>query len=360
MFGDGYDGERFGEREKESRSEYYDIWRQGMVEADDVPDFMGDETAESAERKRRRKAENDLEDSSESSDEMTESDSFSEREATEPDTTTVAYKPPIAQVNNIEHPGELQNPADANSLENAGKMVNYGLDTASRIYGLNEVFRVLETLDETGRDADNPIGTFYERLARTPEQRANLYREIQRDTILISNGGEVEHEMNILVGLDDQNNFYDRTMEAGNTQSIEDEQQNQKSVIAIQAMKNLLKALETGADFAGLRKRAEAANMTPIDYLLREEYNPTLTYFLNQATGELSGNVEEITQTLANEEVRRADEEAAAAITKVAEPEQVDQETFANVHEKIADNILKGENPSDEEVTKIFQDEEVA
>lgn len=344
MFGDGYSGETFGERHKE-HSEYYDLWNEGMTEADDVPEFMGDETAEWEKRKRRQEGE--PEDTSE------ETDNFAEHEETEPDATTVAFKPPIAEVNSPERHDELQNPNDANNLQNAGKMINYGLDTASRIYGLNEVFRVLDTLDETGRDADNPIGTFYERLARTPEQRANLYREIQRDTVLIANGGEAEHEMEIFVGLDDRGNFYD-------TQSMEDEEQNQKSVLAIQAMKNLLRALETGEDFAGLRKRAEAAGMAPIDYLLREEYNPTLTYFLNQASGELNGDVEEITKALADEEVRRADEEAAEAIAKVAEPSQVDQRTFAVVHGKVADNILKGKELSDEEIEEEFQDEKAA
>lgn len=348
MFGDDYGGETFGERHKE-HSEYYDIWNEGMTNADDVPDYMGDEIAE-RERRQHRDSENETQENA---------DDFAEREQTEPDTTTVAFKPPIAQISTPEHPSELQNPSDANNLQNAGKMVNYGLDTASRIYGLNEVFRVLGTIDETGRDADNPIGVFYERLARTPEQRANLYREIQRDTVLISNGGETEHEMDIFVGLDSQGNFYDTTF-SSNSQSVEDEAQNQKSVLAIQAMKKLLEALETGEDFANLRKRAEAAHMSPIDYLLREEYNPTLTYFLNQTTGELSGDVEEITKTLADEEVRRADEEAAEAIAKVANPNQVDQQTFADVHEKVSDDILRGENLSDEEIVEIFQDEKAA
>lgn len=352
MFGDDYSGERIGERPDERHSEYYDIWQEGMMNADDVPEFMGDETAEWRERKKKPNAETESSDS-----EDADLGDFAERERVEPDATTVAYKPPIAQVKNVEQLGELRNPADANNVQNASKMVNYGLDTASRIYGLSEVFRVLETVDETGRDAANPIGTFYERLARTPEQRANLYREIQRDTILISNGGEAEHEMNILVGLNEHGDFYDKSV---STQSMEDEQQNQKSTAAIQAMKSLLKALETSPDFAGLRKRAEAANMTPIDYLLREEYNPTLTYFLNQTTGELNGDVEEITQILANEEVQRADEDAADAIAKVASPDQVDQTTFASVHEKVADNILKGENPSDEEVRDFFHEEKSA
>lgn len=54
----------------------------------------------------------------------------------------------------------------------ANKLVDYGFDTVSRLYGLNTVLQTIVETDEDGRDADNPLGSIYERIVPDADARA--------------------------------------------------------------------------------------------------------------------------------------------------------------------------------------------
>lgn len=69
---------------------------------------------------------------------------------------------------------------ESSPSSDAASLTDYGLDTASRIYGLNTVLDAILETNETASDAENPIGSIYDRLAPSPEDRKFLFREIKK------------------------------------------------------------------------------------------------------------------------------------------------------------------------------------
>ncbi len=83
---------------------------------------------------------------------------------------------------NPELPEELDTEVKMNKkFGGAEDLASYGLDTAAKIYGLDTVLKTVEETDETGRDALNPMGSIYERIAPNPDERANLFREMKKE-----------------------------------------------------------------------------------------------------------------------------------------------------------------------------------
>lgn len=135
-----------------------------------------------------------------------------------------------------------------NSLDKAGSMVGFGFDTASRLYGIGAVLQAVMDVDETDRDAENPLGAVYERIATTPEARLNLYYEINKDNARIEDGSSDLTNQSLQIGLAPDGEFYER-----NPAERQPEDTAQASTEAIQAMKRLLEMLETSEIFADLR-----------------------------------------------------------------------------------------------------------
>lgn len=150
----------------------------------------------------------------------------------------------------------------------ARSLSSFGLDTASRIYGLDTVLKTIEETDETDRDALNPMASIYSRLVPDPDERKNLFQEINKDL----KETDIEEEKDT-----DQND-------------------------AIRQMKLLLQALENDDRFAGVRERAAKEGKDVVSYITSGTINPTLTDFFNGVDSASGTSVEEILNTIEAEE----------------------------------------------------------
>lgn len=199
-----------------------------------------------------------------------------------------------------------QNLAPNSELSGAGRITSYGFDTASRIYGLNNVLTKIYETDITANGVvQNPLGAIYQNLEPSVEGRAHLFREIQKD-IVVNNEHNDDVDLNtahLPVGLTPYGDFYDKEMLQDNHE--------QTSIDAIVALKKLLDSLATAPRFEQLRERAQAERKSVIDLLVGDTTNPTITTFLNGIGGELSeSNVEEIIEQIEDraEELAEADD----------------------------------------------------
>ncbi len=186
-------------------------------------------------------------------------------------------------------------------LGGANKLTSYGFDTASRVYGLETVLKAVEDTDETGRDAENPIGAIYERIAPTADERVYLYKEIQKDTVYENQyNNDAELYENSRLGITREGELFDR--------SAEDNLIASEATRAIMALKRLLEILENDERFAELRKKAEAEGKTITEYLVSDRVNPTLSYFFNRVGAELVDlDAEEVAEEI--KEIMEEDED---------------------------------------------------
>ena len=241
MFDDKYSAERVPgyNPEEEKRGEYADVWENANME-EDAPEFQGENP----------------------------------------------YNPDIVETE--EETGETEGIAKTEKAEKyggAGRLADYGLDTAARIYGLDTVLKNINETDETDRDAMNPIGSIYERMVPNPDERANLYREIGKDE-------DEEQRMAMKDTPEEVNN-------------------------AIHSMKRILDALENDPRFASVRERAAEEGKDVISYLTTGEASPTLTTFFEGLDAASGGSVEEILDEIEEEEREKQKEELNEKVENV-------------------------------------------
>ncbi len=237
-------GEKFptSNPELETRGEYADIWEQANM-MEDAPAFQGEDPYNPTQAE-------------EAIDEIDEVEKTLETNDSEAEKTT------------------------EKSRGGAKSLTSYGLDTASRIYGLDNVLKTIEETDESDRDAINPIASIYSRLVPNPDERNNLYREI---------GKELEQT------------------------DIEEEKDTDPND-AIRQMKLLLNALEHDDRFADVRERAANEGKDIISYLTSGKINPTLTNLFEGIEGDGTKNVEEILDEIEEEEKEIQVEELAEGV----------------------------------------------
>lgn len=231
MFDDKYSAERMPgfNPEEEKRGEYADVWEEANME-EDAPEFQGEDPYNPK-----------------------NPDELEEEEAPEKEAVDRGYG-------------------------GAEKLTSYGLDTAARIYGLDTVLKAVEETDETDRDALNPMGSIYERLAPSPEEREFLFDEMDKD--------------------DDEEQKAERKTD-------EPEDVNN----AIRQMKKILDALENDPRFEDVRQRAADEGKDVISYLVSGEVNPTITTFFDGLDAASGGSVEEILDEIEQEEKEKQKEE---------------------------------------------------
>lgn len=228
MYGDKYTAERVPgyNPEEEKRGEYADVWEEANM-MEDAPAFAGEDP----------------------------------------------YNPTVE----TEGAGVEKKPEK--KYGGAEDLTAYGLDTAARIYGLETVIKTVAETDETGRDAYNPMGSIYQRLAPDPNERAHLFEEIGKE--------------------DD---------EAAKNERKEDEPEDVNN--AIHQMKVLLGALETNPKFADVRERAASEGKDIVAYIVSGNANPTLTNFFDGLDAASGGSVEQILDEIEKEEKEKQIEES--------------------------------------------------
>ncbi len=198
-----------------------------------------------------------------------------------PENTETSETPPV----NIETP-------TTPTSSGAEQLTDYGIDTASRLYGLSAVLDAILETDETNTDSENPIASIYGRLAPSVEDRKFLFQEIQKDGVKNPESSEDSQNTDrLLVGMTPDGQFYDKLQQQDTAE--------QTSVDAIRALRRLIDLLESSEKFADLRQKAAEHQLSIVDYLTSGENSPTLSYLLdriNQSTSE--DNLEELAEEL--------------------------------------------------------------
>lgn len=280
----------------EKSNEFAERWMQAFQE-DDVPEFDDSSLWLAGDPQ-------DNEDNEEINDASSE---------TNLEITDDIVSPDIVKISTVERHIEQAQPHDlsydysdfSNSMGQANAMVGFGFDTTSRLYGIDAVLKAVMTVDETDRDAENPLGAVYEQIATTPEARLNLYREINKDNARTEDENSDLTNQTLNVGITPEGEFYDR-----NPVERRPDETSQASVDAIRAMKRMLELLETSEIFAPLRKRAAEKGMTAIEYLIDGYENPTISDLFARTNEELTASdVDAILTELTEQEEEWANRE---------------------------------------------------
>ncbi len=269
MFDESNNLEKIGEREPKNNNEYAERWEKFAAE-------NGEELAEN---------ENDAE-----ANEATETGELTEWEKAMQSNDVPEFNEGRPWGFGPEETVEGSEDAEGDSVEQAGKILNYGLDTASRIYSLEGVLKAVQNVDETGRDVENPLGAIYEQLATTPEAKQHLFTEMRKD---LAKDADQQNPEKLKVGLGSDGEFHERDL---------DLPQHESATNAITALKKLIEALETEERFESLRQKAAEQGKSVVEVLVEDEAHPTLAYWLEKVGGFLDdGDVEEVLETIAGE-----------------------------------------------------------
>lgn len=214
--------------------------------------------------------------------------------------------------------------ASESPVSSASRLTSYGLDTASRIYGLGPVLEAIMETDITSTEnVSNPLGAVYRNLIPKPEERINLFREIRRENVQ-GNQYNTDSGLNSddsSLGLTRSGDFYDRTPADVTAEQV--------SVDAIRAMRRLLEILDNDPRFAELREQAATEGKNIIELLTSDQSNPTLTQLINRIGDELSEeNIEEFVEEIAKETETQEDIVGPERDTNQPNPESSDTLTW--------------------------------
>ncbi len=254
--------------------------------------------------------------------------------------------------------GETEKTSYNDELGQASQMAGYGFDAAAKMYGLETVLKEIRDTDEKDRDAKNPIGAIYDRLAPDPKSRRQLFAEIYKDSVEPSKyATEIKKDTPTeRIGLDVRNHFYERSADADSSWYWRRSQENvtQNAVDAISSTKRLLDAIENDEDFSKLRERAARQNKEPIKYLLYNDVNSTLSKFFDNVGESLEENANLAIQELTNEEYKKGNTEFLQDVRELAKNEdptnllEYVEDIEAEIDQPTADkamNILKETHP---------------
>lgn len=190
----------------------------------------------------------------------------------------------------------------------AEKLTSYGLDTAARMYGLGAVLKVVSETDESDRDAYNPMGSIYSRLVPNPEERKNLYEQIQKDSVVSDADDDIpDGSSRNKLGIDNEGNFY--AIDENELGTASDELAKRETNNAVRQMKKLLDALQNDSRFLNLRERAASEGKDVISYITSGDVSPTISTFFDKLDAESGGSVEEILDEIEKEEEEREESE---------------------------------------------------
>lgn len=247
---DERNGEKFPSKkpELEQRGEYADVWEDANM-MEDAPEFQGEDPYNPSNVEEK----------------------FNE----------------VEEKINEQVDGPRETEAEKTSEKSRGgakSLTSYGLDTASRMYGLDTVLKTIEETDETDRDAINPIASIYSRLVPNPDERKNLYHEIGKEL----------------------------------TETDFEEEKDTDPNDAIRQMKILLNSLENDDRFASVRERAANEGKDVVSYITTGKVNPTLSNFFEGVEGASGKDVEEILDEIEEEEKAKETEELIEEITEDA------------------------------------------
>ena len=288
--------ERMGEKlgyfpEKEKRGEYADVWDDANM-MEDAPEFQGE-------------------------------DPYNPKPVEEQNHFNSGYDEygrPVDTEGHVIEKDEKKVAPDADRYETkrpvergyggAEKLTSYGLDTAARIYGLNTVLKAVNETDETDRDAFNPMGSIYSRLAPNPDERRHLYNQIQKDSVIEDSDDDENHNK---LGFDeDTGDFYAvDEYSAGDAFKVtaRDELAKRETNTAVREMKKLLNALQHDSRFENLRERAANEGKDVISYITSGNVNPTVTAFFDGLDANGGGSAEEILNQIEQSEAAKDVEE---------------------------------------------------
>lgn len=327
--------ERMGEKfpgynpEKEKRGEYADVWEDANM-MEDAPEFQGE-------------------------------DPYNPNTYEEQDQFNAGYDEygrPVDAEGRVIEQDEKKQKVDADRYETkrpvdrgyggAEKLSSYGLDTAARIYGLNAVFKAVNETDETDRDAYNPMGSIYSRLVPNPDERRNLYNQIQKESVI--NDPDDDNEGPKLGFDEDTGDFYAvNEYEASDAfkTTAADELAKRETNTAVREMKKLLDALQHDMRFEGVRERAAAEGKDIVSYITSGDVAPTITSFFDglDANGK---SAEEILDTIEENEAAKEVEEVqekAATNEEISDEEKADAIAAAEKLKNASLDEFNGLNP---------------
>lgn len=132
---------------------------------------------------------------------------------------------------------------DDEGIENAAAIINYGLDAAARVLGVEAVARAIKNFDCTG--SEDPIGDLYKTLGIDTKKEYEELREVRRANLGTEN--EFREEFNV-----PGPSKYKR----------------EAAIVAIQDMKELISEVE-GADPAYATMRNEASGKGYFEYAVQ-------------------------------------------------------------------------------------------
>ncbi|MBP5674712.1 hypothetical protein J6W91_00065 [Candidatus Saccharibacteria bacterium] len=251
--------------EAEQRGEYADVWEDANM-MEDAPDFQGEDP----------------------------------------------FNPEAQEGQNPTEKKEIIETEKTAKYGGAGRLADYGLDTAAKIYGLDTVLKAVNETDETDRDARNPIASIYERIAPNPEEREHLFDEIDKEDTEEQKEERKDDEP------EDINN-------------------------AIHQMKVLLDAIQNDPRFANLRERAASEGKDVISYLTGDEANPTLTNFFNGLDAASGGSIDEILDEIEQEEAEKELQEMTDKISAGEELSFSEQQKAVEAAEVVQDTEINPE-----------------
>lgn len=186
----------------------------------------------------------------------------------------------------------------------ASHIAFYGLDNASKIYGLGPVLKAVASIGREAYEVKNPVGKIYAQLEPDSEKRSKLFQDITQEGLSgdIYNYGASKNIIEASLAFDNKTgNFFERPATGGGNVLFARKMQEQAPV-AIYSVAELIDSLETSPEYDELRAKASEQNIDIVSYIVADVEKPDLSILFSKIEAALGNKSTNLLNEISNSE----------------------------------------------------------
>jgi len=178
----------------------------------------------------------------------------------------------------------------------ASRIAFYGLDNASKIYGLGPVLKAVASIGREAYDIKNPVGKIYDQLEPDPEKRSKLFQDMIQEGLNgdIYDYGSSNNIIGATLAFDNKiGSFFERPCTGGGSGLFAKKMQKQ-APRAIYAVTELIDSLKTEPEYDDLCTKASEQNIDIVSYIVADAEKPDLSILFRKiqaALGDKTANL---------------------------------------------------------------------
>lgn len=186
----------------------------------------------------------------------------------------------------------------------ASRIAFYGLDNASKKYGLEAVLKAVASIGREAYEVKNPVGKIYAQLEPDSEKRSKLFQDMIQEGLTgdVYDYGSSNNIIGANLAFDSKTgNFFERPATGGGNVLFARKIQEQAPK-AIYAVVELIDSLKTEPEYDELRAKASEQDIDIVSYIVADAEKPDLSILFSKIEAALGDKSTNLLNEISNSE----------------------------------------------------------